>query len=121
MKILVTGSSGHLGEALVRTLRVAGKQVTGLNADAPKIVRLRVPDYLDIYQDLGWKMFDRIDRVYVNLAARTDLGWNPRYDFAHVLESLRTGNDPRSAMTDVVGLKGYHDQVFEDGPYPTDE
>src|SRR5438105_1566185 len=31
MKILVTGSSGHLGEALVRTLRGMGREVVGLD------------------------------------------------------------------------------------------
>jgi UDP-glucose 4-epimerase len=31
MRILVTGSSGHLGEALVRVLRSAGEEVTGLD------------------------------------------------------------------------------------------
>jgi len=31
MKILVTGSSGHLGEALVRTLRDAGHEVVGVD------------------------------------------------------------------------------------------
>src|ERR1700744_87836 len=31
MKVLVTGSSGHLGEALVRTLKDLGRQVAGLD------------------------------------------------------------------------------------------
>jgi len=31
MKTLVTGSSGHLGEALVRTLRAANREVIGLD------------------------------------------------------------------------------------------
>lgn len=31
MRMLVTGSSGHLGEALVRTLRARGIDVTGLD------------------------------------------------------------------------------------------
>ena len=57
MKILVTGSSGHLGEALVRTLRDRGEQVIGLDVE-------------------------------------------------------------ESAFTDVVGSKGYHEQTFNDGPYP---
>lgn len=34
MRILVTGSSGHLGEALVRTLREAGRDVVGLDVRA---------------------------------------------------------------------------------------
>lgn len=34
MKILVTGSSGHLGEALVRTLRDFGNEVIGLDVQA---------------------------------------------------------------------------------------
>ncbi len=32
MKTLVTGSSGHLGEALVRTLRDQGRDVVGLDS-----------------------------------------------------------------------------------------
>ncbi len=31
MRVLVTGSSGHLGEALVRTLRDANREVVGLD------------------------------------------------------------------------------------------
>src|SRR5262245_44911055 len=31
MKTLVTGSAGHLGEALVRTLREAGRDVVGVD------------------------------------------------------------------------------------------
>jgi nucleoside-diphosphate-sugar epimerase len=89
-----------------------------LNTDAPDVVQKRAPDYLEIYQERGWRMFDRIDRVYVNEAARNDLGWEPKYDFAHVLECLRAGRQPGSRLSELVGSKGYHDQVFKDGPYP---
>src|SRR6478672_4671850 len=34
MKILVTGSAGHLGEALVRTLRATDEKVVGLDVRA---------------------------------------------------------------------------------------
>jgi nucleoside-diphosphate-sugar epimerase len=89
-----------------------------LNTDAAAVVRKRVPVYADVYARLGWRMFDRIDRVYVNDAARRELGWRPRYDFAHILEGLAAGGYPRSPLTELVGSKGYHDRVFEDGPYP---
>ena len=108
-KILVTGSSGHLGEALVRTLRNANNVVVSLDVkpspsigfgtfiisatspfltddlaelrnNAPRVLRRRVPEYEQIYERLGWKMFEAIDRVYVNEAARNDLKWEPKYD-----------------------------------------
>ena len=75
---------------------------------------------MDIYDQLGWSMFDQIDRVYVNDAARTDLGWQPKYDFNYVLECLAEGGYPKSQISKTVGSKGYHDRVFEDGPYPVD-
>jgi hypothetical protein len=53
-------------------------------------------------------MFPSIDRVYVNERARTDLGWTPRYDFAHALALLRAGEEPRSELAAAVGAKGYH-------------
>ena len=63
-------------------------------------------------------MFPNIDRVYVNERARTELGWQPRHDFAGIVERLRAGDDHRSALAIAVGSKGYHDTAFEDGPYP---
>jgi UDP-glucose 4-epimerase len=64
-------------------------------------------------------MFPRIDRVYVNARARTELGWQPRYDFAYPLDLVANGHDFRSSLACTIGSKGYHDVVFEDGPYPT--
>jgi nucleoside-diphosphate-sugar epimerase len=89
-----------------------------LNRDAAAIVRKRFPGYADIYRANGWTMFDKIDRVYVNEAARRDLGWHPKYNFEYVLNSLKRGEFPRSQVTRLVGSKGYHDAVFKDGPYP---
>jgi len=89
-----------------------------LNSNAPDVVSRRFPGFVDIYDQLGWNMFDRIDRVYVNDAARKDLGWQPKYDFAHILECLKKGDYPRSRIAELVGSKGYHEQVFKDGPYP---
>jgi len=97
------------------------EDLPGLNTNALEIVKKRVPQYVDIYAQLGWKMFGKIDRVYVNQAARKDLGWQPKYDFEYMLKGLRSGQYPQSRLTEIVGAKGYHAQVFEDGPYPVDD
>ena len=63
---------------------------------------------MDVYAQRGWRMFDGIERVYDNTLAREQLGWAPRHDFATAVEGLAAGNDPRSALTLEVGVKGYH-------------
>jgi nucleoside-diphosphate-sugar epimerase len=88
-----------------------------LRRDAPAVVERLFPDYPDIYERLGWRMFPEIDRVYVNAQARAELGWEPRYDFRHALDLLRAGEMPRSALATSVGAKGYHPVTT--GPYTT--
>ena len=91
-----------------------------LHTDAPAAVARRVPGYVDVYAQRGWSMFPRIDRVYVNDLARSDLGWHPRYDFARVIELLRAGEDPRSPLARAIGSKMYHADTFAEGPYPVE-
>ncbi|HVD58580.1 MAG TPA: NAD(P)-dependent oxidoreductase [Thermoleophilaceae bacterium] len=88
-----------------------------LRADAPAVVRRLFPDYEAEYERRGWTMFPSIERVYVNSLAREELGWAPRYDFRHVLDSLAARADPRSPLSVAVGAKGYHPTSF--GPYTT--
>jgi UDP-glucose 4-epimerase len=94
-------------------------ELSELRADAPAVVRRHVPQYAELYAARGWRMFPTIDRVYVNERARRELGWQPRYDFAYVVDRIGAGEDHRSALARAIGSKGYHDAVFEDGPYPT--
>jgi nucleoside-diphosphate-sugar epimerase len=91
-----------------------------LRVDAPAVVRERVPEYEDVYRQLNWKMFPGIGRVYVNERARKELGWLPRYDFGFVIGCLKAGVDFRSPLARSVGSKGYHDEVFSQGPYPVE-
>jgi len=155
MRILVTGSAGHLGEALMRTLQHTDHTVIGtdllsspfimekapaigfgryiisattpftpadlfeLRMNAPQVMKRIHPHYEEVYACRNWRMFPSVDRVYVNARAREELGWRPRYDFAHILTALRTGSeDLRSPLAQLVGIKGYHAQQFMKGPYP---
>lgn len=94
------------------------EDLAGLRADAPSIVRRRVPDYEAEYARRGWTMSPVIDRVYVNDRARRELGWQPRHDFGAIIARLRAGDDPRSRLAREIGAKGYHAETFADGPYP---
>jgi UDP-glucose 4-epimerase len=89
-----------------------------LRRNAPDVVARLFPDYKALFASRKWVLFPHIDRVYVNHLATAELGWRPKYDFRRVLDCLRTGEDFRSPMAREVGSKGYHDAVFELGPYP---
>lgn len=91
-----------------------------LRADAPAVLARVVPEYVAVYERLGWRMFDGIDRVYDNAAARCDLGWEPRCDFSYALGCLERGESPWSDAARQVGVKGYHDESFADGPFPVE-
>jgi len=89
-----------------------------LRVNAPLVVQRHVPQYEREYERRGWKMFPSIGRVYVNERARRDLGWQPRYDFQHVIDRLKSGRDPQSPLARAVGSKGYHAAVLSEDPYP---
>jgi UDP-glucose 4-epimerase len=84
------------------------EDVGPLRTDASAVLDRRVPGWREVYAGVGWNMLPGIDRVYVNTRARDVLDWRPRYDFAHTLECLRRGTDPRSPLAIEVGSKGYH-------------
>ncbi len=94
------------------------EDLVDLPTKATQVVKRLFPHYESLYQQQGWQMFPGIERVYVNQRAREELGWQPRYDFAHALDRLRAGADPRSPLARVVGAKGYHPDTFAEGPYP---
>lgn len=91
-----------------------------LHSDAPAVIRSLYPECEGLFEAADWKLFPEIDRVYVNERARRELGWEPGYDFAHVLRCLRDGTDFRSQLAREVGSKGYHEEEFEEGPFPVE-
>jgi UDP-glucose 4-epimerase len=94
--------------------------VADLRNQASRVVAKRVPGYEAEYDRREWQMLPSIDRVYVNERARNELSWRPQYDFISILDRLKAGDDMRSPLARLVGSKGYHAQVFCDGPYPVE-
>ena len=94
-----------------------------LRTDPASVVRRYFPEYERTYQTLGWKMFDSIERVYDNAAARQALGWEPEFTFAEIIRRLNANEDTRSPLAAAVGKKAYHDKDFADtdGPYPVNQ
>jgi len=119
MLAMAKASSIGFGRYIVSaTTPLTRDDLAELRVNAPCVVNRRAPGYEAEYARRGWKMFPGIDRVYVNDRARDALGWQPRYDFQHVIECLKAGADPRSALAHAVGSKGYHSQKHAAGPYP---
>ena len=106
---LALESALGFGRYIISATTPFGREdVAQLRDDAPGVVRRLFPAYRDVYAARGWRMFDGIERVYVNARARSDLGWTPRYDFAYALERLAAGEEWRSELALSVGAKGYH-------------
>jgi nucleoside-diphosphate-sugar epimerase len=104
------------------TTPFTAEDLAELRVDAPAVARRRMPEYEAVYDRRGWRMLPSIERVYDNARARDELDWRPRHDFAAAIERLEAGEDIRSPLATLIGAKGYHAEVFDDGdgPYPVD-
>ena len=91
-----------------------------LRRDAPAVAARRLPVHVAEYARRGWSIFPSMGRVYDNARAREQLGWRPRHDFAAIIDRLKEADDFRSPLARIIGSKGYHDQVFDDGPFPVE-
>lgn len=94
------------------------RDLAEINYDAISVVKRIFPDFKEIFAKQGWKMLPKIDRVYVNEKARKELDWIPKYDFNYVLNCIKNGGDFRSKLSLEIGVKGYHEEKFKEGPYP---
>jgi UDP-glucose 4-epimerase len=111
-------SAGFAKYIISATTPFARHDAAELRAGAPQVVRRHVPEYEAEFARRGWTMVPGIDRVYDNARARTELGWQPRHDFRALIARLAAGEDIRSPLAREIGSKGYHDRVFDEGPYP---
>lgn len=122
--LLAAACAGDIGFAryvISATTPFTRDDLVLLHHDAASVVARHAPQYAQVYAARGWRLPPRIDRVYCNAAARAALGWQPQYDFAHVLGCLREGREYRSPLALAVGAKGYHAERFDGMPYPVEE
>ena len=85
----------------------------GLRLDAPSVIERYYPDYAVEFARRGWNMLPSFDRVYDNSRAREELGWQPVYDFRHILDILKARTTTEdyflfSLLAQQIGSKGYH-------------
>jgi len=97
------------------------EDLKALQQDASAVVARIFPGFVESYEQKGWRMFPKLDRVYINTKARLELGWEPRHNFQHVLDSIKQGESFFSPLALEVGSKKYHDQEFGEGIYPAEQ
>lgn len=108
--LLAVERAGELGFAryIISAPTPFGRDdLAALSRNAAEVVEQMFPECTRLYRARGWRLFPRIDRVYDSRRAMTELAWKPKYDFRHVLETLRAGTDFRSPLAREVGSKGY--------------
>ncbi len=92
--------------------------LSDLRSNPDEVVAKYHPNFKSVFEPMGWNMMEDIERVYVNHKALNELGWQPKHSFGSMLAAIEQGADPRSPLTQAIGSKGYHDEEFEDGPFP---
>ena len=79
-----------------------------LDQHAVRALRDVVPGYEAVYEKLGWKFLNRVDRVYDSSKAMNELGWEPMYTFERALGCVERREEWRSEVAIKVGKRGYH-------------
>ena len=119
MKVLVTGSQGFIGSAVVAALRAGGDEVVGLDRSESQIVA-------DVSRPGRWQDgFEGVDVVVhtaamVGMPSQTEQFWRVNtLGTRHVLDAAIRARVPRFVLLSSVTVFGndFPDQVTED--YPT--
>lgn len=79
-----------------------------LDKDPEQVFNKVVPAAAAVFREKRWQYLGRMDRVYDSSKAVRELGWEPDYTFARIIEKLARGEDWRSELVEKVGKKGYH-------------
>lgn len=80
----------------------------GLNTHATDVIERVRPQQCKALLKHGWRLPDRLDRVYDSSKAVKDLEWSPTYTFDRAVDHVAQGKEWRSALSIQVGKRGYH-------------
>ena len=88
--------------------------------DLPRLLQERAPVLAEAFKAANWPLPQGLDRVYDSRRAQQALGWAPTYSAEAALQRFEETGDWREPLALAVGKKPYHDQTFEDGPFPVE-
>jgi UDP-glucose 4-epimerase len=76
-----------------------------------------VPAVAAMWAERGWRFPSRLDRVYVNDRARTELGWRPRFDLNSIAEMVAADGTVHTPLARQVGSKDYVASSYHRGTF----
>ena len=88
-----------------------------LRTDAAAVLARRAPLAAAVWAERGWRFPSRLERVYVNASARTELGWRPRFDLDAVAQMVAADDTVRTPMARQVGSKEYVASSYHRGAF----